>query len=33
MASITPITKEEFLIAFKAAYFEAITANNIKGGF
>ena len=33
MASITHITKEEFLIAFKASYFEAVTANNIQGGF
>ena len=33
MSSITHITKDEFLIAFRAAYFKAITADNIKGGF
>ena len=33
MASITHITKDEFLIAFRAAYFKAIIANNIKAGF
>ena len=33
MSSITHITKDEFLIAFRAAYLKAITADNIKGGF
>ena len=33
MASINHITKEDFLIAFKVAYFKAITADNIRGGF
>ena len=32
MSSLTHITKDEFLIAFKAAYSKAITADNIKGG-
>ena len=33
MMSINHITKNDFLIAFRAAYFKATTANNIKGGF
>ena len=33
MKFINHITKEDFLLSFKAAYFKAITADNIKGGF
>ena len=32
-AHITHITKLEFFIAFKSAYFKAITLDNIKAGF
>ena len=33
MSTITHIIKDEFLIAFKAAYFKTITADNVKAGF
>ena len=33
MVSINHITKEDFLLSFKAAYFKTMTADNIKGGF
>ena len=31
--SLNHITKDDFLVTFRAAYFKAITADNIKGGF
>ena len=33
MEAINHITKDDFLIVFRAAYFKAITTDNIRGGF